>query len=265
MRSTLAPARRTRPIEHGHYFTIPEQNVPGIGKRQARIYLPPGYERDVAKSYPVFYMFDGQNVFDDEGSFAGGWRMHRVLDRLAVRGLRVPVVVALNHGGADRVDELTPWPAGGGRGGKADALLDWICGDLHAQVRRNLRVVGDPAHTLVGGSSMGGLTALYALFRRPETFGAALAMSPSLWVDHGHIFRWLPAVATPWSCRVYLDAGGRERWLHRAANELTHLLVRKGLEPGRHLMWRYDPRGRHHEPSWRRRLPGALRFLLKGL
>ena len=64
----------------------------------------------------------------------------------------------------------------------------------------------------------------------------------------------------PWSCRVYLDAGGRERGLSRAALEMAHALVRRGLEPGRHLMWRTDRAGGHNERAWRRRLPAALRF-----
>jgi hypothetical protein len=30
---------------------------------------------------PTLYLFDGQNVFGDEGSFAGGWHTHAAVDR----------------------------------------------------------------------------------------------------------------------------------------------------------------------------------------
>jgi len=261
---TTATRRRTRRIiERGHTFHTEPLEVPGIGQRRLHVYLPPGYERDTQRAYPVAYMFDGQNVFGDEGSFAGGWRMHRVLDGLRARGLQVPIVVGIHHGGPERILELTPWHTSSGQEGRANALLDWIAGDLAGQVRSKLRALSGPAHTLVGGSSMGGLTALYAVFRRPDFFGGALAMSPSLWVSGGAIFRYLSVQPLPWRCRVYMDAGGRERWLQNSGAQLANLLARRGLEPGQHLMWRADPRGGHHERSWRRRLPAALRFLLR--
>ena len=259
---TARRARGTKPIARGRIFRAGPLEIPHIGPRSIDVYLPPGYDHDLHKRYPVMYMFDGQNVFGDEGSFAGGWRTHLVLDRLAARGMKVPVVVGLHHGNGQRIDELAPWRAGHG-GGKADLLLDWMAGDLHHQVLRNLRTLPGPENVTVAGSSMGGLTALYAVFRRPDAFGKCVAMSPSLWVGHGEIFRWLEHVATPWSCKVYMDSGGRERWLAQSARAMAQVLSHKGLEPGRHLWYRADPRGGHHERSWRRRLPSALRFVLK--
>ena len=254
--------RGSAPIPRGRIFRAGPLDIPHIGPRHIDVYLPPGYDTDLHKRYPVMYMFDGQNVLGDEGSFAGGWRTHLVMDRLAARGYAVPVVVGLHHGYGERMNELAPWATGHG-GGKTDLLLDWMANDLHAQVLRNLRTLSGPENVTVGGSSMGGLTALYAVFRRPDVFGKALAMSPSLWVGRGEIFRYLERTSTPWNCRVYMDAGGRERWLKQSATDMTHLLVRKGLEIGRHVQFRPDPRGGHHERSWRRRLPSALRFLLK--
>jgi predicted alpha/beta superfamily hydrolase len=253
--------RGQRAIERGHVFDGGKLAIPKIGERAVRIYLPPGYDRS-NRHHPVAYLFDGQNVFADEGSFAGGWRMHLVLDRLAQRGQIVPIVVGIHHGGADRLGELSPWDTSG-RTGKADALVDWMATDLHRRVKESFRILDGPAHTHVGGSSMGGLTALYTLFRRPEVFGRALCMSPALWVASGRIFSVISSTALPWTCRVYIDAGGHERGMAHAAREMSHLLTRKGLVPGKQLHWRYDPRGHHAERSWRRRLPAALRFLLR--
>jgi hypothetical protein len=60
-----------------------------------------------------------------------------------------------------------------------------------------------------------------------------------------------------------VDAGARERGRMLAdATTLAALLARSGLGADR-LLWRPDARGVHHERSWRRRLPKALRFLFR--
>jgi len=130
-------------------------------------------------------------------------------------------------------------------------------------VAEDLRILAGPEHTMVGGSSLGGLMALYAFFRHNERFGRALCMSPSLWVQGGEIFRYVAAAPAYGDPRLYLDCGGREAQgiVIEHAEWMSQLLVRKGFDSGRHLMWRPDKRGAHNERAWRRRLPKALRFL----
>src|SRR5690242_3554823 len=72
------------------------------------VYLPPGYTASNER-YPVAYMFDGQNLFGDEGSYSGGWHLHEALDAQAAKGKRVPIVIGIHHGGASRISELSPW------------------------------------------------------------------------------------------------------------------------------------------------------------
>src|SRR5262249_20661939 len=102
-------------------------DVPGLASRRVRVFVPrtrPAASR--ASHRPrVLYLFDGQNLFDDEPSFAGGWHLHESLDRPR----DAPVVVGIDHGGEARIDELGPWRTEGG-GGSTDALLDWICATL---------------------------------------------------------------------------------------------------------------------------------------
>src|SRR5262245_6690597 len=66
---------------------------------------------DRSAGRPVLFLFDGQNVFEDEPSFAGGWHAHKVVDRLARS--RRPVVVGIPHGGERRMAELSPFPVSG--------------------------------------------------------------------------------------------------------------------------------------------------------
>ena len=135
-----------------------------------------------------------------------------------------------------------------------------VFGDSRIRGGVNPEVVG----AAVGGSSMGGLAALYAHFARPEEFGGALSMSPSLHVGRNAIFAWLAAQPTPPLSRVYLDCGvreGRGMLLPLAARVAAQLTAR-GYDTDR-LRFRADPRGTHSEKCWRRRTPSALRFLYR--
>lgn len=244
-------------MPHDELRTLGPYNIPGIGHRRVRVFLPPGPRES---SPPVLYMFDGQNVFDDAPSFAGGWHLHEAVRAISPRRHQRPVVVALEHGGVARIDELSPWPWGQGQG-RADALLAWMTGDLVPRLGAELGLATVPHRVYVGGSSMGGLCALYAHFRHPATFGGALAMSPSLWFAGQRIFEFVASQSRPWTSRIYLDAGAHEangRML-RLTERMARDLQGRGYEQDT-LRFRADPKGKHQEADWRRRAPAALRF-----
>ncbi|MBI6545619.1 MAG: hypothetical protein HY692_02430 [Cyanobacteria bacterium NC_groundwater_1444_Ag_S-0.65um_54_12] len=254
--------KRKRDLLQGRVFEIAVP-VPGIAsKRRLAIYLPPGYDQ-TADHYPVAYFLDGQNIFGDEGSFAGGWHLHTLLNARATLGKLVPVVIGIHHGGTNRDEELSPWPVEEGKKALGDAVLDWVSGPLTEMVAKELRIKKGPENTLIGGSSLGGLLSLYGFFRHNACFGRALCMSPALWVNEGEIFFYVAKAKAAGDPRVYLDCGGREAKgvVIEHARWMSELLTRKGFVPGRHLLWRPDKRGAHNERSWRRRLPRALKFL----
>jgi predicted alpha/beta superfamily hydrolase len=243
-------------------------HVPGLGPRGVRVYLPPRgrSERGTASGdepLPVLYMFDGQNVFDDAPSYAGGWRLHESTRRISPRLYQVPVIVGLHHGGQARIDELSPWKGPHG-GGQADVLLDWLTRELMPELGRRFHLATAPEDVMIGGSSMGGLCALYAHFRHPETFGGALSMSPSLWFGGLRIFDYVASRPTPRTSRIYLDAGAHEAsgGVLRLAERMARLLGGRGYGAGE-LCFRADPKGKHNEMDWRRRAPKALRFLFR--
>jgi len=228
------------------------------GERHVRVYVPHG--RPGAGPHPVIYMFDGQNIFHDDLSFSGGWHLHQTVQDLAGRGRPAPVIVGIDHGGPRRIDELSPFRCRMSRG-QLDRLLGWMNKTLIPKIHADFPVRRDVAGAAIGGSSMGGLAALYAHYQRPELFGAALCMSPSLWIARGKIFRWLDKQSRPWTSRIYIDAGAHEgRMLKDAEQLVAHLRGVRGYNDS-DLRWRPDPHGRHHESDWRRRAPSALEFL----
>jgi len=237
--------------------------VPGFNPRHLRIYLPRGYTPDQEGGNFGLWMFDAQNIFGDEGSFSGGWHLHEAVERLARHGRPAPVIVGIDHGGVERIRELCPfdWEE---TAGQIALFVDWITGSLMPILGAALRLKEGPVGAVAGGSSMGGLAALWAHFHHPHSFGGALAMSPSIWLADRAIFADLQAQPIPPLSRIYLDMGGREdkgRMLPLAA-ALAEDLKSRGWGADR-LLWRPDAKGGHNEASWRRRLPKALRFLYR--
>jgi enterochelin esterase-like enzyme len=233
--------------------------VPGLAPRSIRVYLPRGY----VPAAPRFglYLFDGPNVFDDGASFSGGWHAHEIVEGLAKSRRPVPVVIGIDHGGSDRIRELSPF-AIEGEPGQADSFLGWITGSLMPVLTAELNLVPGPLGAVIGGSSMGGLAAFWSHFHYPQAFGGALAMSPAFWIANQAIFADIAAQPAPEVSRLYLDGGAREArgQVVEAVKTMAEHLTERGYDSDL-LMWRADARGTHSEASWRRRLPKALRFM----
>ncbi|HWJ95481.1 MAG TPA: alpha/beta hydrolase-fold protein, partial [Telluria sp.] len=88
---------------------LPALEIPGLGRqRTLRIYTPPGYATS-NKRYPVLYMHDGQNLFDDATSYVGEWKVDETLDALAKEGKLELIVVGIDHGNDKRMTELNAW------------------------------------------------------------------------------------------------------------------------------------------------------------
>jgi predicted alpha/beta superfamily hydrolase len=222
-------------------------DIPGVAsQRWVRVYAPS--TRPKKKPPQLLVLFDGQNVFDDAPAFAGGWRVHEKLERMRSRA---PLVLAIEHGGPARIDELSPWR-------KLTSLVDWIARDLVPPAIQRFGLAPAPHGVIIGGSSMGGLAALYALLSRPDVFGGAICMSPSLWLERGRIADEVARHGVRRDARIYLDAGRKEPpGMVRGVERMGDLLRAHGAT----LNLRIDPRGHHAESSWRRRFPAAWRYV----
>lgn len=234
---------------------------PELGNaRDILVHLPASYDEG-DRRYPVVYMHDGQNLFDDATSFAGAWRVDEALASLRCEGLEA-IVVGIPNAGDRRSDEYSPFVGVWGGGGHGDDYLRFIGETLKPLIDRDFRTLPDRDHTGTLGSSMGGLISLYALFRHPEVFGFAGVMSPSLWFANRAIF---PVVAAaPVGGRLYLDTGTAEgAGTLRDARRLRTLLARKGYRPGRDFLYIEDEGAGHNEAAWAGRLCDALRFLVR--
>ncbi len=244
-------------------------------QRDVLVYLPADYATGAAH-YPVIYMHDAQNLFDAHTSFAGEWQVDETLLALEPDGIAA-IAVGLANIGPERLNEYSPFHNPRLGGGKGAAYLDFIVQTVKPLIDSQFRTRPDRDHTGLIGSSMGGLISLYGFFSQPQTFGFAGVLSPALWFADRAIFPYIQQ--QPYHPgRLYLDMGTAEystsRWqklvptriYNPSCSDTRRLyadLTRKGYQPDRDIRYIEATGAGHNETAWARRLPDALRFLLR--
>jgi enterochelin esterase-like enzyme len=235
--------------------------------RAVTVYVPPGYDEDMERAYPLLILQDGQNLFDPETSFIRGqtWRVAETADAVIGAGEAAPVVIAgVANGGEKRLAEYTPsrdWKMGGGDAGRYGEM---VMTELLPFLRGAYRVTGDAAQTGIGGSSLGGLVSLWLGLRYPETFGKLAVLSPSVWWNHKYIVSYVNDRAPDLERRpkIWLDVGDAEGRRTLADAELLDARLKvHGWREGADLHFECVAGGAHNEASWAERVGPMLRFL----
>lgn len=240
--------------------------------RFVRVWLPPGYDdpSNSGRRYPVFYLNDGQNLFEASSSFTGvEWQVDETADRLIHEG-RVPpmIIVGLDNTGRERIREYMPHRSMHPvimrvRGHR---YPNFLAREIMPFMMRNYRVATGPENTGLGGSSLGALISLYTAMASPGLVGRLLLESPSLWASNRQIIRDSRGIRQ-WPERIFLAMGTnevgrpeRDRSMVDDTREFASILRRAGLDDKR-LSIVVDEGARHHESEWARRFPQALSFL----
>ncbi len=214
-------------------------------KRILRVWLPPRYEapENGARHYPVLYMNDGQNLFENATSFTGvEWGVDETADRL-IRQEAIPpmIVVGIDNAQGNRMREYLPYrslnPPILRLQGKR--YPEFLVNEVMRFVQREYRVATGPENTGLGGSSLGALISLYTAIDRPGLVGRLLLESPSLFISkrrllkYSHYFRG-------WPERIFLAIGSKEtgredkdRQAVEDVRELEGILRRAGLDERR--------------------------------
>jgi len=244
--------------------------MPQLGRsRRVWVYLPPDYATST-KTYPVLYMHDGQNVFDQATSFAGEWGVDETLDSLHAAGDPGVIVVAVDHGGARRFDEYSPWRNAKHGGGDGDEYVDFLAETLKPHIDRTYRTRPDRRNTAVMGSSMGALISLYAMLTHPEVFGRAGIFSPAFWVAPEAFAFARDARPVRPDPRFYFVVGARETASVDEATayvadqgRMIDTLVASGFRRESEIQAFVRSEGTHSEGFWRREFPAAYLWLFR--
>jgi predicted alpha/beta superfamily hydrolase len=229
------------------------------------VYVPPMYDAQPDRRYPVLFMQDGQNLFDPETSFVKGnyWRMGETADELILTGQIEPlIIVGIYNTGAHRIDEYTPIEDKRLGGGQADAYGQMLVEELKPFVDRTYRTLPGARNCSMGGSSLGGLVSLYLGLRYTWVFSKLAVMSPSVWWRNRAILRTVAQITKKPDLKIWLDIGTREG--KRAlpdARALKRDLSHKGWKRGKDLGYMEMQGGEHSEWAWAQRVAPMLKFL----
>jgi predicted alpha/beta superfamily hydrolase len=180
--------------------------------RAIRVWLPPGYDSNANERYSVLYMHDGQNCFNRQTSaFGNEWEIDESLTKL-VADKRIPpiIVVGVDNGLANRINELTYNADAKRGGGQGNAYADFLLNEVKPFVEKSYRTKPDRRHTFIGGSSLGGLASLEIARRHPDTFGGVIAMSPTIWWADESLLKEIDRDPNSLAhTRVWIDMGTR--------------------------------------------------------
>ncbi|MEP7273700.1 MAG: alpha/beta hydrolase-fold protein [Acidobacteriota bacterium] len=234
--------------------------------RNLLVYLPPGYEHETNRRYPVFYLHDGQNLFDGATSYVFGqeWGVDETVEALVSMGEIEPlIVVGIYNTGENRLEEYTPtFDSRFKKGGQAHSYGRMLVEEIKPMIDGIYRTLPGPDHTGLGGSSLGGLVSMHLALKYPTVYGKLMAMSPSVWWDRGMIIKQVQALRVKPSTRVWLDIGTREgKFTARNVRDLRDALSDKGWRLGDDLSYFEAKNALHNELAWGRRVDQALRFL----
>lgn len=236
-------------------FEIPQL----IKTRRIAALLPHDYDQ-TDKRYPVLYLQDGQNLFDEYAPF-GNWGVDKQLARMAARGLGDFIVIAIDHGGDKRIKEYTPsydTKLGTGDGKK---YVRFLSDTLKPYVDKHFRTLPEREFTGIGGSSMGGLVSIYAGWMYPEVYSKLMIFSPALWVAPNIHFHFMNFGHSQ-DVKVYLYAGGSESdMMIPNVTRFQQAFKDSSATANFEIKLSIDPQGKHNEAYWGREFPYAVKWL----
>ena len=233
------------------------------------IYFPPSYTENKQQSYPVLYMLDGQNIYDDATAYSDEWRVDESLESLISTGKLNELIVVGIANGPRRWQEYNPWNYKSWdkkteEVGEGDKTIAFIKDSLKPFIDKNYRTKVENTSTGLAGSSLGGLMALYGAMEHSDVFGFIAAFSPSLAVENmagnNVLFEALKNKNKMGSVKIYLDMGKVEYGTFKEVEFLQQLLLESSVTE-KNLKLVTDDLGRHCELDWSKRFPGAVTWL----
>jgi predicted alpha/beta superfamily hydrolase len=237
-------------------FEIPQLNK----RRRIWALLPHNYEYS-NRRYPVLYLQDAQNLFDEHAPY-GNWAIDRHLGNLFRKGIGEIIVIAIDHGGQERIKEYSPYIHRQFGQGQGKHYASFIIETLKPYIDKTYRTLPDREHNGIGGSSMGGLISSYIGLIYPQYFSKLMIFSPSFWFSDKIYFNAFNC-DYKYPLRMYIYGGEKEspymkRHIHRFEDA-----VKAGENRGVSNEFKIviNPDGEHNERFWSEQFPQAIKWL----
>lgn len=225
------------------------------------LYVPPNYHSS-KKKFPVIYMHDAQNVFDASTSYAGEWKVDEHLNEIYQNTGKGFIVVAIENGGSERINEYTPWKHKKYGGGKGEIYINFIVKTLKPYIDSNYRTKKQAKHTALIGSSLGGLISYYGGLKHPKTFGKIGALSTSFWFSN-EVEKFTKENGKLKCQKMYLLVGGKEgENMDKDSQKMYQLLLETGYKK-KNLTLKINSEGKHNEAFWSSEFTNVINWLYK--
>jgi predicted alpha/beta superfamily hydrolase len=235
--------------------------VPGIespqlkNTRSLRIYLPPSYQENLSKRYPVLYMHDGQNLFDAKtAAYGTEWGVDETANRLIATGKMDEIIVVGIDNTSDRIPEYTPCCDPREGGGKLTGYEAFVVETVKPTIDKMLRTLPGKENTAIMGSSLGGIASVVIAQHHPDIFSKAGGVSSSFWWNNKALVTKLPARVP---VKFYIDAGTRNDGLAETAL-MRDAMLAQGYVAGKDLYYFEAEGASHNEKSWAARVEKPL-------
>ena len=277
----LKPARETEVYPYfekreGNWVDHVEEFVYDEDLVRAWVYLPPSYDLNRSKYYPVLYCQDGQTLFSDDLARANSlapveWGLDEALNGLMNNGMMDEIIVVAlearhqgRHRGRDYApfEDPDPYDGAGPDGGGAAEYASFLIGEVKARIDHKYRT--KPERNGVLGASVGGLFAFFAGRKHPDVFERVACLSASWWWAMEEMLREVEDSEDHFSQKIYLDAGLIGEKERSGANQMLAMeraLEADGYRQGVDLLTRRFRYGEHNELSWGSRVDVPMKFL----
>lgn len=238
-------------------------------EKRIYIYLPKSYGIS-DKFYPVLYMHDGQNLFDDQTAFMNAsWN---IIDSCYENPDIPEVIIVGIESDSDRSEELIPYEFsfqdGTKAGGRANEYLTFITKTLKPFIDQTYRTYKSPKNTGIMGSSFGGVNSTYAALVFGDYFTRFGCVSNAYYYEG--FFPKLKTLAMDTDLshikKFYMDVGTNEtenkknNVLYIESNkEVYDILKNKIVSP--RIRFDIIDGGIHHESDWEKRFPEIIKFM----
>jgi predicted alpha/beta superfamily hydrolase len=226
--------------------------------RRIWIYLPQDYNSS-KKNYPVLYMHDGQNLFDNVTSYSGEWGVDEYLDSIFSLNKKEVIVVGIDNGLSKRMNEYNPYSFQQFGKGEGDEYVDFLVKTLKPFIDKNYHTLKNKENTYIAGSSMGGLISLYAALKYPSVYGGAGIFSPAFWTASG-IDSLTIVKSKKLNTRLFFYAGGKEgESMVPRMKKIEKEIKEHSSSPVHEVI---DNDAQHNENAWRKYFPAFYEWTI---
>ena len=255
----FAPAAKLHTATAQVHMISDKFEMPQLGRqRRVWIYLPKDYASS-KKKFPVIYMQDGQNLFDDYYSGYGEWGIDELLDKVLPE--KECIVVGIDHGCDYRITEYDPYDSKYGKGVGAD-YVEFLVKTLKPYVDMHYKTKTGAKYTTIAGSSMGGLISMYAAIKYPNVFGNAGIFSPAFWIAP-EIYELAKQKQIGNKARFYFVCGDAESEdMVADMKKMAAIVQEKGVKP-KNAPVVIIKGASHNEKQWNGDFPDFYKWLFK--